>query len=105
MMFMSVDLPEPDGPTMATNSPALDCQVEAVEGADIDATGVVDAVDVLERTMTGSLMAGSPARWPPPPTPEATASAREPRVRRVGRLVARGDGADDDRSRRPSGRS
>ena len=29
MMFMAVDLPEPDGPMMATNSCALDLQVGA----------------------------------------------------------------------------
>ena len=34
MMAMSVDLPEPDGPTRATNSPLLDGQVDPAERVD-----------------------------------------------------------------------
>ena len=30
-MFMSVDLPEPDGPMIATNSPRLDLQRDPLE--------------------------------------------------------------------------
>ena len=33
MMFIKVDLPEPDWPMMATNSPLMDFQRYAVEGA------------------------------------------------------------------------
>ncbi len=31
MMFIAVDLPEPDGPMMATNSPRLDREIDAGE--------------------------------------------------------------------------
>ena len=35
-MCMSVDLPEPDGPVTATNSPGLDVEVGAAQRADDD---------------------------------------------------------------------
>ena len=35
-MFMSVDLPEPDGPITATNSPRLDRERDAVERAHLE---------------------------------------------------------------------
>ena len=47
MRFMSVDLPEPDGPTMATNSPVLHLEVDALERLDLDLAGVVDLADGL----------------------------------------------------------
>ena len=48
MMFMSVDLPEPDGPTMATNSPSADGQVDAAQGLHADAAHVVDTTHGLQ---------------------------------------------------------
>ncbi len=33
-MCMKVDLPDPDGPMTATNSPVFDREIDAVEGAD-----------------------------------------------------------------------
>ena len=45
-MFSSVDLPEPDGPTMATNSPGLDLEVDPLQRLDLDRAGVVDLAQV-----------------------------------------------------------
>ena len=42
MMFISVDLPEPDGPMMATNSPRSTVRLDPLEGADLDLAHVVD---------------------------------------------------------------
>ena len=48
MMFMSVDLPEPLAPMMATNSPGLDLRRDAPHRMHVHLAGVVHLVDVLE---------------------------------------------------------
>ena len=45
MMFISVDLPEPDGPMMATYSLRRDREVDAAQRADDFAAHVVFALD------------------------------------------------------------
>ena len=47
-MFISVDLPEPDEPMMATNSPALDRQADAAQRLDLDIADDEAAGDVLD---------------------------------------------------------
>ena len=47
-MFISVDLPEPLAPMIATNSPAVDLQRDAAHGVHRHLAGVVDLVDVLD---------------------------------------------------------
>ena len=47
---MSVDLPEPDGPMIAVNSPARELDVDAVEGVH---DGVTLAVDLARRRWPG----------------------------------------------------
>ena len=44
---MSVDLPEPDGPTMATNSPRSRLKLTPAERVDVDIARMVGAGDVL----------------------------------------------------------
>ena len=48
MMFMSVDLPEPDGPMIATYSFGVDVEVHAVQGVDLLGAHLVDAVQVAD---------------------------------------------------------
>ena len=47
MMFISVDLPEPDGPMMATHSPCVDREADAIEGAHFDIAQAVDLGDIF----------------------------------------------------------
>ena len=47
-MFMSVDLPDPDGPMMATNSPGRTCSGDAAQRAHLDLAHLVDASEVLD---------------------------------------------------------
>ena len=50
MMCSSVDLPEPDGPTIAASSPSLHLERHGVEGPNRRLAGVLlDDVDQLER--------------------------------------------------------
>ena len=42
MMFISVDLPEPEVPMMATNSPASMVSVDAAQRVHLDVAHVVD---------------------------------------------------------------
>ena len=44
---MSVDLPEPEGPTTATYSLRPDVEVHAPQGLDLDAARAVDLADAL----------------------------------------------------------
>ena len=48
-MFIRVDLPEPDGPMIATNSPASIVELNAVERPDLHFAQRVDLGDVLDR--------------------------------------------------------
>ena len=48
MMFIIVVLPEPDGPTMATNSPGWTSRLTSAQGRDLDVAHVVDPADVVE---------------------------------------------------------
>ena len=45
-MCMNVDLPEPDGPVTATNSPRLDVDVGAAQRAHFDLADVVGLDEV-----------------------------------------------------------
>ena len=45
-MCISVDLPEPDGPVMATNSSVLDAQRHVAQRGDLERAGRVDLADV-----------------------------------------------------------
>ena len=85
-MFMSVHLPEPDGPMTATNSPALDRQRHAVERAHLDLAHLVDLDEILDPDdVQGS---------------ESPASARPAAPAPGGRAAGVGLGggeADDDR--------
>ena len=45
MMFIIVLLPDPDGPTIATNSPRLDVEVDIAQRGDGDVAHVVGAAD------------------------------------------------------------
>ena len=47
-MFISVDLPEPDAPMMATNSPCVDGERDAAQRVHLDVAHVVDLRDVVE---------------------------------------------------------
>ena len=47
MMFISVDLPEPDVPMMATNSPLLDGQAHVAQRVHLDVAQPVDLDEVL----------------------------------------------------------
>ncbi len=55
MRFMSVDLPEPDGPTIATNSPGSIDEVDALQGLDLDLAGVVDLADASAMSMMAAV--------------------------------------------------
>ena len=48
-MFISVDLPEPELPMTATNSPASMASVDAAQRVHLDVAHLVDLVDVVER--------------------------------------------------------
>ena len=48
-MCISVDLPEPDGPVTATNSPGLDVEVRAAQRAHRDLADVVGLDEVANR--------------------------------------------------------
>ena len=48
-MFMSVDLPEPDGPTTATYSLAADVEVDAAQRLHLHAPHRVDLADSAHR--------------------------------------------------------
>lgn len=45
-MFMRVDLPDPDCPTIATNSPGLDREGNAAERAHLVVAGVINFAQV-----------------------------------------------------------
>ena len=45
MIDSRVDLPQPDGPAMATNSPLLDLEVDVGEGVGLDLVGEEDLLD------------------------------------------------------------
>ena len=47
-MFIIVVLPEPDGPTIATNSPGMDLEADVGQGRDLHPAHVVDPADVIE---------------------------------------------------------
>ena len=47
MRFMSVDLPEPDGPMTATYSPGVDGEAHAAQGVDLLRAHDVGAPEVL----------------------------------------------------------
>ena len=47
-MFISVDLPEPLEPQMATNSPCVNLERHAVEGPHFSGARVVDLRDIAE---------------------------------------------------------
>ncbi len=47
-MFINVDLPEPDGPMIATNSPGADRQVDTVERAHFGLALAVGAADCAQ---------------------------------------------------------
>ncbi len=82
--FISVDLPEPDGPTTARNSPSRDVEIDVAQSLDLDLAGVVDLADAAHADQT---------------------SAREPRVLallELTSLIAKGLRGIDER--RSSGR-
>ena len=54
MRFMSVDLPEPDGPMIATYSPALDAERHAGEGVHLLLPHLVDLRDVPDVDQHGT---------------------------------------------------
>ena len=47
-MFIIVLLPEPDGPTIARNSPRLDVEVDVAQRGDRDVAHVVRAADAAQ---------------------------------------------------------
>ncbi len=47
-MFMHVDLPEPLGPITATNSPALNAQIDATQGAHFAFALAIDLGDLRQ---------------------------------------------------------
>ena len=61
MMCSRVDLPDPEGPTIAHSSPACERQVDAAQG--LDAAGV--ALDDVAQLEDGGRGAGS-LRWQSP---------------------------------------
>ena len=72
---MSVDLPDPDGPVTATNSPALDIEVGAAERAHGDLADVVRLDEVADRKLQQP--------WIDSTVPPRPASRRRHRRRRV----------------------
>ena len=54
MMFIAVDLPEPDGPMMATNSPSSIVEIDAGERMHGRRAGAVDLGDAAELDQWGS---------------------------------------------------
>ena len=74
MMFISVDLPEPDGPMIATNSPSSTRERDAAQRVGLGAGAVVDLVQV-DRLDDGCGLAVRGGRalshgahhWPPGP--------------------------------------
>ena len=52
-MFIIVVLPEPDGPTIATNSPGLDVEADVGQGRHLDVAHVVDPADADRGAMIG----------------------------------------------------
>ena len=69
-MFISVDLPEPDGPMMATNSPRIDAKVDARERADLD---LAHRVDLGQAVDLDDLIRHYRPPPPPPPPPRTSA--------------------------------
>ena len=65
MMFIAVDLPEPDGPMMATNSPRVDLQVDAGERVHGRVARAVDLGDA-RNSISGSGMIDRPLHGAPP---------------------------------------
>ena len=47
-MFMQVDLPEPDGPITATNSPSCTVEIDARERGHLRLAGSVDLGDAAQ---------------------------------------------------------
>ena len=47
-MFISVDLPEPEEPMIATNSPLLDAEVDRAQRRELGVAGAVDLGDLLQ---------------------------------------------------------
>ena len=76
MMFISVDLPEPDGPMMATNSPVVDAQVDAVERAHFDLAEVVDLDELADLDDGAVATSASPASAAPAAARTALAAHR-----------------------------
>ena len=58
IMFMIVDLPLPDGPTIATISPLCDRQVDAAQRRVLELAGPVDLLDALEADQRGTHCGG-----------------------------------------------
>ena len=68
-MLISVDLPEPDGPTITTNSPGRDGEVDAVEGVDGRAAGVVLRCTAGRARSTARSHSGTTTSAPPSMSP------------------------------------
>ena len=86
MTCISVDLPEPDGPMIATNSPGCDGEADTAHGRHLEAAGPVDLADVVEPEDRGGVHWPTPAGGPPAgelaaagscPPPGNCAAARE----------------------------
>ena len=48
MMFMMVDLPEPEGPMMAVSSPLTDCEADPCKRVHLDVSHPVDLRDIVQ---------------------------------------------------------
>ena len=71
-MCIRVDLPDPDGPMMATYSPSSMASVTPRRAATAERPGPVDLGDVLElddRARSATRVTPCPAWNPPPPRP------------------------------------
>ena len=83
----SVDLPEPDGPTIADQLALLDGQVDAAQRVDVAAVGLADIAELERRAVTARPPRSCPGRGRPSPRPSRRRHAqldRDDPVRRGG---------------------
>ena len=93
-MFISVDLPDPDGPMMATNSPRVDVsETPAQRAHSVSRPSCIDLRDVFDVNQFGLVVSLRIPGTPPPPQPAAdriTQSDDHVRCRATGRVTSTG---------------